>query len=168
MKIAVISLALAVAAAGAITAVSIAQPGAAPAWVFGDHPVLGKSAHVRIGSDAVGFACGYSGSDLARDDVVSLRVTRGLAPANAQSLTGKVDDLYDIISWRTTDKGTLVEISGNPCEFAIPEVQAAKSLTITIDGRTTVVPTKGSSAAIGKLIASCPRIKQELAWNCGI
>lgn len=168
MKFASITLAAIVLGASALAAVSTAQPGAAPAWVYGDHPVLGKSAHVRIGSEAVGFACGYTGTDRARDDVVAFRATSSLGPAGAKQLSGKVDGYSDIFGWKTTDKGGLLEISGNTCETSLVEAKAATSMTVTIDGRTTSVPTKGSSAAISKLIATCPLIKRDIEEMCGL
>lgn len=60
-------------AGGTGTAVA---PAAAARWTYGRHPVLGQSAHVAIGAEAVGFACieGDGGW------TVSYRMTPGLVP----------------------------------------------------------------------------------------
>ena len=50
-------------------------------WSYGQHPVLGLSAHVTVGSDAFGLACGFGGVDLFRADTVSVRMTPGVAPS---------------------------------------------------------------------------------------
>jgi hypothetical protein len=49
-------------------------------WTYGRHPVLGLSAHIQVGSEAVGLACAYHGSNIAYSDTVSLRITPGLLP----------------------------------------------------------------------------------------
>lgn len=53
-----------------------AAPAAAARWTYGRHPVLGQSAHVTIGTEAIGFACieGDGGW------TVSYRMTPGLVP----------------------------------------------------------------------------------------
>jgi hypothetical protein len=162
----VTSLLVAAAGIGVVSA-AFAQT-AAGTWAYGNHPVLGKSAYVQIGNQAVGFACNNIGNDLARDDVVAWRATHGLAPANTKALTGKIDNLYDIWGYKTVSKRGFVETTANPCETGVADAGKAKTLTVIADGRAKSVPTKGSSAAIGKLIAACPRMKQEIEWNCGL
>jgi hypothetical protein len=162
-----IATGIVVAAIGAAAVGAAFAQTAAGTWVYGNHPVLGRSAHVVIGNQAVGFACNNVGSDLARDDVVAWRATHGLAPANTKALTGKIDNMYDIWGYQTVSKRGYVETTGNPCETGVEDVGKAKTLTVIADGRAKSVPTKGSSAAIRKLIAACPRMKQEIEWNCG-
>ena len=181
---------------------SAIQPAANARWTYGHHPVLGLSAHVDIGNEALGFACiegdgGWSISD---------RMTPGLIGLTSQPEI-YVAEVYlepfavgGVRRYHEYPRG-FVEMKGDYCSSRILEFRRSKSLLLLSGGaygltfngpgdtvldieedgrrlevrraedvgkiaRSIAVPLTGSSAAIGKLIGSCRKLRREIAEGC--
>jgi hypothetical protein len=103
-------------------------------WTYGRHPVLGQSAHVKVGEEAFGFACvtdpnvGWGGS---------LRITPGLAETITQDM--KATGLY-VGPFRlggqyvfTPHPAGFSEQLGDGCNFNFDGIQNSKAMIFLRD-----------------------------------
>lgn len=100
----------------------------APRWAFGDHPVLGRSAHIETPDGTIGLACAYFGNSLAVDAVIALRVTPSLARNN--KLTVMFDPTFGAADISFQNKGAYLEHLNNTCLTFLDEFKRSKSLLI--------------------------------------
>ena len=101
-------------------------------WTYGEHPVLGMSAHVTVGEEAFGIACTLSDYHPGNSAGASVRMTSGLVPAATQK-QGAVSVYlgpFAVGGGRTfkADKRGFVEYSGNACEVGLPRLRRSKAL----------------------------------------
>lgn len=116
-------------------------------WTYGRHPVLGTGAYVELGGAAIAVVCGYSGPDLARDDVVSVRLTRDLLPVAAPEEIVTMFDSADRdhgprLEWNPAG---YVEGRGNSCETGFQDFRTGRALLL-IPGRVAGVEMRGSGS----------------------
>lgn len=162
------------------------------AWVYGDHPVLGRGAFVQTAQGVVGLACGASGPPL------DLRLTNGFFRGPA--LTVMFDDSPSAFSMRPAS-GPASQLSGEACTLDLAAFKGASTLylinggiaatssdasgtvmTLQGNGQTVAVRTSaeayrslggaavsltGSAAAIERLLAACPAARADAAFECG-
>jgi hypothetical protein len=99
-------------------------------WTYGRHPILGLSAHIQAGEEAVGLACAYHGSHPAHSDTASFRITPGLSP-RATETEGAIigfeglDGTGGAYTFKSNPRGYL-EVPESSC--GIPSFQTAKAL----------------------------------------
>jgi hypothetical protein len=101
-------------------------------WTYGEHPVLGMSAHVTVGEEAFGIACKVSDYHPGNSAGASIRMTPGLVPA-ATEKQGAVSvylQPFAVGAGRTfkADRRGFVEYSGNACEAGLPRLRRSKAL----------------------------------------
>jgi len=101
-------------------------------WTYGEHPVLGMSAHVTVGEEAFGIACTLSDYHPGNSAGASVRMTSGLVPAATQK-QGAVSVYlgpFAVGGGRTfkADRRGFVEYSGNACEVGLPRLRRSKAL----------------------------------------
>jgi hypothetical protein len=104
-------------------------------WQYGHHPVLGLSAHVNVGDDAIGLACTFTGVDLMRGDAVSIRMTPGVA-ASATNQFGVLMFYNRGIgggNYAFSRKGAYVEYHENACGI-LPALQKSSRLMV-VEGK---------------------------------
>lgn len=104
----------------------------APRWVFGDHPVLGRSAHIETPDGAIGLACAYFGDSLAVSHVLALRVTPDLAHDN--QLAVMFDPTFGSGGLPLQNKGVYLEYPEDTCTIHLDDFKRSKSLLI-LDGK---------------------------------
>lgn len=104
----------------------------APRWAFGDHPVLGRSAHIETLDGAIGLACAYFGDSLAVSHVLALRVTPGLTRNN--ELTVMFDPISGAGDISFQNKGAYLEYTQSTCGTHLDAFKRSKSLLI-LDGK---------------------------------
>lgn len=107
-----------------------AQPGA-PGWIFGDHPVLGRSAHIETSDGAIGLACAYFGDSVAMTHVLALRVTPGLAHDNQLAVV--FDPTFRSGGVTLQSKGAYLEHPDDTCSVFLDDFKRSRSLLI-VDG----------------------------------
>lgn len=101
-------------------------------WTYGEHPVLGMSAHVTVSEEAFGVACKVSDYHPGNSAGASIRMTPGLV-AGATEKQGAVSVFlqpFAVGGGRTfkTDKRGFVEYSGSACEAGLPRLRRSKAL----------------------------------------
>jgi|GEM_PF-2744859 len=186
--------------AAAAPATPSAQKGV---WIYGEHPVLGLSAHVVVDGGAYGIACFPPTPGVGYTTMV--RATDGLIP-NVGEAVGPayvVEGPFGLggnIRLEPTQRG-FAELRTDACMVDFDRLKAARelkfldidSLSLRADGNSTVmtvgqegrsydirtsgdvaalsgtvvIPLRGSSKALGKLLRSCPAMAAELAEGCG-
>lgn len=101
------------------------------AWVYGDHPVLGRSAHVQTKAGAIGLTCEYHGNNQAMVEILSLRVTNGMF--KGKSLVYMVEGGKAAGTIKRAEGNAFSEIKGNSCDVALSEFGQGSSVII-VDG----------------------------------
>lgn len=179
--------------AGGAPAAPAPQAKAAPSggWVFGDNRQLGRSAYGQVRQGAIGLACGAGGWPL------ELRITKGLfqgpamtlmfddggavtVPAGSGGVTRKQGGACDfnVSSFRRASTlylvdGAIKSIASDASGTIVTLQRKGKSVGArsaaeayrTLGG--VAVPLAGSSAAIDRLLASCPAARVDVAAGCG-
>jgi hypothetical protein len=105
----------------------------APTWVFGDHPVLGRSAYIETPDGAIGLACAYFGDSLAVGNIIALRVTPGLA--RGKELAVMFDPTFSAGDITLQTKGAYLEHLDNTCSTYVEDFKRSKSLLLLIHGK---------------------------------
>ncbi|MDZ4790841.1 MAG: hypothetical protein SGJ17_06450 [Hyphomicrobiales bacterium] len=108
------------------------NPSKSEEWTFSEHPALGLSAHVNIGSEAFGIACMGTDANSDSNYVASLRMTRGLAPATTKRpgmVMVFVQPFYIAGQGIFTENPLgFVETLGGYCSAQIKELRSSKKL----------------------------------------
>jgi hypothetical protein len=104
----------------------------APTWVFGDHPVLGRSAYIETPDGAIGLACAYFGDSLAVSHVLALRVTPGIARDN--ELAVMFDPTFSAGDFSLKSKGAYLEYPEDTCTILLDDFKRSKSVLL-LDGK---------------------------------
>jgi hypothetical protein len=166
-------------------------------WAYGEHPILGLTAHIDFDGEAMGIACSYFGDNPAMSELAAIRVTPGLATDGKVTIV--VEPNEGAGTNHLSDQGRYWEKRGNSCDLNTLGWRNGSSISILdteitgfgsvdngvkmilADGQEIMpgedalaiaggisVPLKGSAAAIDKLLRSCPMLQQDIDWNCGI
>jgi hypothetical protein len=179
------------------------EPVQTGAWTYGEHPVLGLSAHVVVDGGAFGVACfpptpmvGYSTVVLSTDGLIpnigefsggahvfdgpfSLGGTKRLEPTQkgfaemrTDACSADIDRLrssrelkfldVDSLGLRADGNETVMTVGQNGRDFDIRTAGDVAALSGTV-----VIPLRGSSKALSRLISNCPAIANQLAEGCG-
>lgn len=117
----------------------------APRWVFGDHPVLGRSAHIETPDGAIGLACAYFGDSLAVAHVLALRVTPGLARDNQLAVV--FDPTFSTGDISLQAKGAYLEHLNDTCWINLDSFKRSKSLLL-LEGKYSAFVTKNGQTTI--------------------
>ncbi|MEO1197753.1 MAG: hypothetical protein AAFX39_00765 [Pseudomonadota bacterium] len=153
-------------------------------WTYGTHPVLGETAHVVLGDEVIGIACGAPGATVG-GATTEIRFTPGLAQISSGVAAGNaaIDYAFDGLddvggALPDTSSGAYLAILGDACTLNVEAFMRGRAL-ILLDrnadpaGSVRTWPSRGrvslggSSAAIQALIDACPSMATDLAQNCG-
>ncbi len=133
------------AASGGASGEQAASAAASGAWVYGEDPVLGLSAHIRTPEGAIGIACIADGSNPAAAEILAVRVTPDLAGPNGKlyMFDGK-DGGRSIAS---SAGAGYAELRDNTCGISLDSFRSADAMYL-IDGTIAAVSSTGSVAEI--------------------
>jgi hypothetical protein len=173
-----------------------APPPAAPQWRYGRHPVLGLTAHVGVGEDAFGLACGTGGA--TRGFFVRMSPRLGSRPGHKPSFALYFPGGGGMGGYAPTQEAGFLQVSEQGCamdrylrgrevlilnaEFVALEWRDRRTtLTIRQDGRPvtirsdadlarvegpTRIPLAGIGPAVRSLIRACPMLRAGIADRC--
>lgn len=145
-------------------------PTQAPAWVYGEHPLWGLSAHITVDAHSVGLRCL---TPKGEGPVLALAYTPDLVQKgpDGPSINYKLVGTDGLGSYGVDPKGSYFEGAGSACDVGLEGFQKAKTLVLDDGAKKPKVlgriPLTGAKAAIAKLIAACPPIRRGLE-NCGL
>ncbi|MGU3537492.1 hypothetical protein [Methylobacterium sp. A54F] len=171
-------------------------PAAAPQWRYGQHPVLGLTAHVGVGEDAFGLACGTGGA--TRGFFVRMSPRLGSRPGHKPSFALYFPGGGGMGGYAPTQEAGFLQVAEQGCgmdkylrgrevlilnaEFVALEWRDRRTtLTIRQDGRPvtirsdadlarvespTRIPLAGIGPAVRSLIRACPMLRAGIAEGC--
>ena len=116
--------------AGQPAARAMVPAGEAPKWVYGDHPLIGRSAHVVLGGEVFGLACGPGVDQDGQDAPGELRISPGLIKELGRSAGYPIvfEDPYFTPGSVTMSVGPrgYVALQGDTCGVHVRELQTAR------------------------------------------
>jgi hypothetical protein len=139
-----------------------------PAWIYGEHPLWGLSAHVTAGEHSVGLRCL---TPKGEGPVVAVAFTPGLVAKGQSSISYKIVGTQALGGYTVENKGKYFEGAGSTCGISLDEFQKGRTLILD-DGAEKAktlgrLPLTGAKAAISKLVAACPPMRKDME-NCGL
>jgi hypothetical protein len=121
--------------------------------VYGTHPLIGRSAHVVLGSEVIGLACGPGDDSLANAWPGALRISPGLLgdrdPTRSPGPTVVFGEPYSLGGTQAFERMPegYMEVRGDPCGVYVQELQRARVMrflkgdlvSVEMDGRRPVM-----------------------------
>jgi len=157
-------------------------------WRYGEHPLLGLSAHVSVGQHALGIRCmpdrgaQYPAAALllSSDLVRKAKTTQPNEAVARYKFLGAPDWAEGFVQ---LNRRGLYESTGSTCEVNLDAFKKARMLLFFDDvdvgklddrsaerspGVIARIPLAGAAAAIRQLERACPAIRKDIANNCVI
>jgi hypothetical protein len=160
----------------------------APQWRYGEHPLLGLSAHVTVGQHSLGIRCMPDRGP--QYPAAALMLTSDLVRKAKSTQPNEAVARYKFLGapdWgegfvQSSQRG-FYESIGSTCEVNLDAFKKARMLLFFDDvdvgklddrsaerspGIIARIPLAGAAAAIRQLERACPAIRKDIANNCGV